>query len=89
MDAPPRIRASDYVAEAAPWLDFAGIPPEHDTLETIKAVCGRTGLSKSRVYEKVKARTFPAPASVGGRSLWSVRECSAWVQWQLSQRGAV
>ncbi len=88
LDAPPRKRASDYTTASAPWMDFAEISQAYDTLEPVAAVCERSGLSKSRVYEKVKAGTFPAPASVGGRSLWSTREVGAWVQWQLSRRGA-
>ena len=43
-------------------------------------VLGRTGLSRSGLYERIKAGGFPAPVSLGGRSVgWMETDIDVWI----------
>lgn len=52
-----------------------------------KQVEARTGLSRSTIYERIKADTFPAPILLGGgRSVgWVESEIEAWIADQISK----
>ncbi len=41
----------------------------------------RVGLSRTSIYERVTARTFPAPVSLGGRCVgWLEHELQTWLE---------
>lgn len=45
-----------------------------------KQVEGRTGLSRSSIYAAISAGTFPAPISLGEKSVgWLEHEITAWI----------
>lgn len=51
-----------------------------DRLIRLCEVRNTVGLGKTRIYELIKAGSFPAPCKPGGSaSRWSEREVSAWV----------
>lgn len=53
-----------------------------------KEVESRTGLSRSTIYQYVKAGTFPAPVALGGRAVgWSSLDIDRWVLKRLGQSG--
>jgi prophage regulatory protein len=54
---------------------------------TLHQVLHRVGLGHSKVYELIKAGTFPAPFKVGRVSRWATREVDAWIEDQLTARG--
>lgn len=61
-------------------------PP--DTLLTLAEVLAQVGLKKSKVYEMVGAKTFPAPIKIGSAARWSQQEVSAWIEQQKTARAA-
>ena len=45
-----------------------------------KQVEARTGLSRSTIYDRIKAGTFPAPISLGEKAVgWIESEVDAWL----------
>ncbi|GHT87704.1 hypothetical protein AGMMS49543_24350 [Betaproteobacteria bacterium] len=47
---------------------------------------GRTGLSRSSIYKKVKNHEFPTPISLGGRAVgWLEHEIDAWLDEQVKK----
>ena len=47
----------------------------------IRQVLEKTGLSRSSLYRKLKARDFPEPVSLGDRSVaWVEADLDAWIQ---------
>jgi len=56
---------------------MTGTPVRHFLrLRQVKAM---TGLSKTTLYDRIKKGTFPAPVSLGGRSVgWIESEVAAW-----------
>lgn len=45
-----------------------------------REVEARTGLSRSTIYQKVAQGEFPAPVSIGGRSVaWVEQEVDTWI----------
>ncbi|MDD2978062.1 AlpA family transcriptional regulator [Aquabacterium sp.] len=49
-----------------------------------KQVEARTGLSRSTIYDRVKAGTFPAPVSLGAKAVgWIESEIDAWLTAQI------
>lgn len=45
-----------------------------------KQVEARTGLSRSTIYERVRAGTFPSPVSLGAKAVgWVEDEITAWL----------
>lgn len=46
-----------------------------------KQVEARTGLARSTIYQHVRAGTFPAPISLGAKSVgWIEAEINAWLE---------
>lgn len=60
-----------------------------DQLLRINGVRGATTLSRTEIYRRVKAGTFPAPVSLGGgRAVaWRVSDISAFIA-SLQPKGA-
>lgn len=56
-----------------------------------KQVEARTGLSRSTIYERIRAGTFPAPVSLGAKAVgWIEGEIDAWLADQIAKsRNAV
>jgi len=51
-----------------------------------KQVEARIGLSRSTIYERIKAGTFPAPISLGAKSVgWIESEIDAWLSSQVEK----
>jgi prophage regulatory protein len=58
-------------------------------LERLPAVMGRTGLSRSEIYRRVAAGTFPRPVKLGERaSAWASNEVTQWVNDRIVERDA-
>jgi len=50
-----------------------------------KQVQNRTGLSRSTIYERVKAGTFPRPISLGPRTVgWLEAEIDHWLSERIA-----
>jgi prophage regulatory protein len=57
------------------------------SLLRLPAVKNKTGLGRSSIYLKIKLGEFPAPVSLGARSVaWVESEVSAWVANRISER---
>jgi prophage regulatory protein len=51
-----------------------------------KQVEARIGLSRSTIYERIKVGTFPAPISLGAKSVgWLESEIDAWLSSQIEK----
>ncbi len=51
-----------------------------------KQVEARTGLSRSTIYDRIKAGTFPAPISLGAKAVgWVESEISAWLNARIQE----
>lgn len=51
----------------------------------LPTVIARTGLSRSTIYLRVTAGTFPRPVSLGGRAVgWVEAEVQEWVEQQIA-----
>lgn len=51
-----------------------------------KQVEARTGLSRSTIYERIRAGTFPAPVSLGAKAVgWVESEISDWLADQIAK----
>lgn len=49
-------------------------------LERLPKVLARTGLSRSEIYRRIAAGTFPRPVSLGVRArAWNAAEVDNWV----------
>ena len=47
----------------------------------LKSVLERTGLSRSTVYRKIQARTFPKPLKISERCIgWREADVEAWLR---------
>ncbi|HZW11910.1 MAG TPA: AlpA family transcriptional regulator [Noviherbaspirillum sp.] len=47
----------------------------------LPAVAAQTGLSKSEIYRRIKAGSFPKPLKLGARAVaWPAAEIEAWVR---------
>lgn len=52
-------------------------------------VKARTALSRSEIYRRIAAGTFPAPVKLGERaSAWPEHEVSAWCEARIAARDA-
>ena len=52
-------------------------------------VCRRVGFSRSELYRRVCAKTFPAPIKLGERvSAWPSDEVEAWISERVAERDA-
>lgn len=55
----------------------------------LKEVKSRTGLGRSSIYAAVAAKTFPAPAKIGERSVaWDSAAVDAWITSKLEIKRA-
>lgn len=53
----------------------------------IREVLARTGLSKSTLYDRIRAGTFPKPVRLGGTlSAWVESEVEAWMATRIAER---
>lgn len=51
-----------------------------------KQVEARTGLSRSTIYERIKAGTFPAPINLGEKAVgWIESEIDAWLNARIKE----
>ncbi len=51
-----------------------------------KQVEARTGLSRSTIYDRIKAGTFPAPISLGEKAVgWIESEVNGWLAAQIEK----
>jgi len=51
-------------------------------------VMNMTGLSRSSLYRRIQAGTFPRPVSLGGRSVaWVDEEVCSWIKECIDLRG--
>ena len=60
----------------------------HETLTILrrKQVEARTGLSRSTIYDRIRAGTFPAPVSLGAKAVgWIGREIDTWLTAQIEK----
>jgi prophage regulatory protein len=49
-------------------------------------VQARIGLSRSTLYDRIRAGTFPAPVSLGGKAVgWVESEVDAWLTAQIEK----
>lgn len=54
--------------------------PNEIKLLRLKEVLARTGLSRTTVYRKLTAKTFPAPVALGANAIaWRSNEIDAWI----------
>lgn len=54
----------------------------------LKSVLERTGLSRSTVYRKVQARTFPKPLKISERCIgWRESEVESWLRSPIVHAG--
>ena len=52
-----------------------------DRILRLPSVIERTGLSRSTVYRKIQARTFPKPLKISERCIgWRESEVEAWLR---------
>ena len=57
-----------------------------DTILRLPAVKARTGLSRSTLYLRIKAGTFPEPVSLGLRAVgWVESEIDEWLNQQIER----
>ena len=58
-----------------------------ETLIRLSEVKGRVGLSRSAIYARIQAGTFPKPVSIGPRSVGFVAsEIESWIQSRIGER---
>ncbi|MGO1073735.1 helix-turn-helix transcriptional regulator [Lysobacter sp. CA199] len=63
------------------------LSPSVSDLLRLPEVMRRTGLSRSEVYRRVAAETFPAPVKLGARaSAWVAVEVGAWIADRIAAR---
>lgn len=66
-----------------------GQEQEDIELGALPAVQRIAGISKSEIFRRVSARTFPSPIKLGPRcTRWNLPEVRAWVAVRLAQRQA-
>lgn len=81
-DAAPRVENEGRHPIVA---DRAGLGPE---LLTVKEVAKLISRSRSSVYAKVAAGTFPEQLKLDASSRWSKSEVMAWISEQAAKRGS-
>lgn len=52
----------------------------------LKEVQERVGISKTTIYDRVKAKSFPAPVHLGTMAAWVEAEVDAWILERISER---
>ena len=73
-EALAELRAIREALERPPLLDRLAL----DDVE----VCAAVGIGRTTLYAAVSAGEFPAPARVGGRSVWPVTVVQQWLEEQ-------
>jgi prophage regulatory protein len=64
-------------------------PSPTASLHRLREVSRRTGLSRSEIYRRIAAGTFPAPIKLGERaSAWPEHEVTAWIDARIAAREA-
>lgn len=59
------------------------------TLIRLPEVVRRTGRSRSRIYDDIKAGTFPAPVKIGARAIaFPLEEINLWIESRMAAREA-
>lgn len=59
------------------------------SFERLPRVKTRSGLSRSEIYRRVGAGTFPKPIKLGERlTVWNSAEVSAWIADRIAERDA-
>lgn len=48
-------------------------------------VMERVGLKKSAIYDRIKAKEFPAPIKIGGASRWPDHDVNSWIALQIAR----
>lgn len=62
-------------------------PPEPRRFLRLPDVKRRTGLSKSTLYDRIRAGTFPKPVPLGGSlAAWVESEVEEWMSARIEQR---
>lgn len=52
-------------------------------------VCSQVGLSKSEIYRRIKAGSFPAPVKLGAKSVaWPDESINEWIRNVIQGKGA-
>lgn len=75
-------------------MGIVNVSPSFETplklaLIRLPSVTAATGLSRSEIYRRVSAGTFPAPTKLGPRaSAWPEHEVMAWCQARIAERNA-
>lgn len=59
-----------------------------DRLIPLCDVIAKTGMGKTAIYERVKARSFPLPVKLGSSSRWLLSEVDAFIASAAAQRSA-
>jgi prophage regulatory protein len=63
--------------------------PNTVTLMRLPALLSRIGLSRSEIYRRVIAGTFPRPIKLGGRAVvWNSVEIDSWLADRIAERDA-
>ena len=63
--------------------------PTNLVLLRLPQVKARTGLSRSELYRRIAAGSFPSPIKIGARaSAWSSVEIERWIIERIAQRDA-
>jgi prophage regulatory protein len=57
-----------------------------DRLLRVRDVLSRIGMSRTTLYDSIRAGTFPRPARIHGIAAWSAMEVDAWIDAQLASR---
>ncbi|MET4680410.1 helix-turn-helix transcriptional regulator [Stenotrophomonas rhizophila] len=52
----------------------------------LKEVQDRVGMSKTTIYDRVKAKTFPAPVHLGTMAAWVESEVDRWIIERITER---
>jgi prophage regulatory protein len=52
----------------------------------LKEVQDRVGISKTTIYDRVKAKSFPAPVHLGTMAAWVESEVDAWILDRINDR---
>lgn len=56
---------------------------QNDDFIRLQAVLKRVGIGRSKLYEMIKDKTFPAPVKIGRASVWPASRVTAWMHKQL------
>lgn len=72
-----------------PLTLLASAAREPLSLLRLREVCRRTGLSRSEIYRRIGAASFPAPIKLGERaSAWAEHEVTVWIAERVAERDA-